>query len=180
MDTDAWQGPPIDVLGRGVPIEQFIARSDRAVLALQQVLAFPQGCLLTLQLAVRRGPLDAAAWQRMVDGVDGTDPGGAVGLKFGVRFPDGSRATTVQNPFAGWASRTDQPQRPMLVDIGGGSTGTDRMYRGDRQLWLWPLPQPGLVEFVVEWREVGIERTSATLDGEAMARASRLAMPYWS
>jgi len=67
----------------------------------------------------------------------------------------------------------------MLIEVGSGSTSTDRLYQGDRQLWLWPLPPPGPFEFVVEWQGVGIATTATTLDGSAIAQAAEQARPYW-
>ncbi|GII01360.1 hypothetical protein [Planobispora takensis] len=185
MNAAAWQGPSGDILGHCVPIQQFVARSDRAVLVLQHVLAFPEGCSLCLRLVMRRGPLDEAAWQGLCASLDGgysAAPGLAAtdtGLKFGVRLPDGSRATTAENAFRGWAHPTDRPQPPMLVEAEGGAAYDDRSYRGDRQLWLWPLPPPGPFEFVVEWQDLGIGTTAVTLDGSAVVRAAEQAVPYW-
>ena len=57
MSNAAWEGPPRGVLGHPAVIRQFVARTDRAVVALQHALAFPEGCLLTLHVALRRGSL---------------------------------------------------------------------------------------------------------------------------
>lgn len=178
----AWQRPPTDILGQVVPIQQFVARTDHMVVALQHVIAFPDGCLLTLHVAARRGSLDELAWERLV----GSHLGGYPeveriegDLKLGVRFPDGSRATTVEHPFRGWAHPTDRPDPPMLIEASGGSASSDQSYDSDRQLWLWPLPPPGPFEFVIEWQHMGIDMTSVTLDGRAIVRAAEQARPYW-
>ena len=182
MNTAAWQGPPSDILGSPVPIRQFVARTDNAVVALQHVIAFPEGCILSLHIAVRRGSLDEPAWERLHGSHAGGDhhvtPTDA-DLKFGVRFPDGSKATTVGNAFRGWADPTDRPEPPMLSEAGGGSASDDRFYQSDRRLWLWPLPPPGPFEFVIEWQGMGIDTTAATLDGSAIVRAAEQALPYW-
>ncbi|MEU4424108.1 hypothetical protein AB0F81_26060 [Actinoplanes sp. NPDC024001] len=170
MNPAAWQGPPRDVLGRPVPIQRFVARTGRAVVALQEVVAFPEGCLLMLLIAARRGSLEEPAWVRLHD---------ETGLRFGVRFPDGSRATTAGNAFPGWAPATDRPAPPMLVEGDGGASSDDRFYRGDQQLWLWPLPPPGPFEFLVEWPGMDLGVAATTLDGDAIARAAKLAEPYW-
>jgi len=182
MNAAAWQGPPSDILGHPAPIQQFVARTDHAVVALQHVIAFPEGCSLTLHLAVRRGSLDESAW----NGLLGSHANGNLDLtptdadlKFGVRFPDGSKATTVDNAFRGWAHPTDRPVPPMLLETESGSTLTDRFYQSDRRLWLWPLPPPGPFEFVIEWQGTGIDTTTATLDGSAIVRAAEQALPYW-
>ncbi|MGW7535562.1 hypothetical protein [Amycolatopsis sp. NPDC054798] len=182
MDAVSWQGPPREVLGQAVPIQQFVARTDRVAAALHYAVAFPEGCLLALHVAIRRGSLDDPAWKRVTEnefdclsGLETADGG----LKFGVRFPDGSKATTVEHPFPGWARPADRPERPMLVEAGGDSSGGDQYYDSHRRLWLWPLPPPGPFEFVAEWPDLGIDRTSATLDGNAIVRAAAHAVPLW-
>lgn len=146
--------PPDDMLGCPVPIARFVARTELAVVALQHVVAYPEGCALHMQLAIRRGSLDAETWDRIDSSHAGGYPGPAdAALQF--RVSEGS-----------------------LVDVGGGSSSNDRSYRGDRQLWLSPLPA-GPVEFSVEWRKVGLTRTSITLDGRAIAEAADRAEPYW-
>jgi hypothetical protein len=182
MNAAAWQGPPRDVLGCAVPVQQFLARTDRAVVALPHAVAFRQGCLLSLDVAVQRGPLDEPAWSSLVDGSFTRHPG-ATGLeddlKFGVRFPDGSRATTVGHAFRGWAKPTDRPEPHMLVEAGAASSSGQRSYHKHRQLWLWPLPPAAPFEFVIEWASLGIDSVSVELDGNAIARAGEKALPYW-
>jgi hypothetical protein len=178
----SWQGPPTDVLGTVVPVQQFVARTDHAVVALQHLIALPEGCILSLRLAVRRGSLDESAWNDVlgtasVGHPDLTAP--EEGLTFGVRFPDGSRATTVEHSIKGWAPRSDRPERPMLVEIGSESSSDDQYFNGRQELWIWPLPPLGPFEFVVEWQSLGLDLTSHTLDGSAVVRAAEDARPFW-
>jgi hypothetical protein len=154
MDSADWPIPPDDVLGCPVPIARFVARTDLAVVALRHVVAYPAGCALHLHLAIRRGPLDQATWERIDSSHAGGYPGPTdAGLQFRV-------------------------SRGSLVDVGGGSSSGDDRYRGDRQLWLSPLPAEPF-EFSVEWRKVGLARTAITLDGRAIAEAAGRAEPYW-
>ena len=182
MNATAWLRPPEDILGYPVPIQRFVTRTSQAVIALQHVVAFPEGCSLTLHLAARRGALDESAWHGLVESNMGRDPGltpAEADLKFGVRFPDGSKATTVDHPFPGWAHPTDRPEPPMLTEASAEASSSDQSYQGHRQLWLWPLPPPGPFELVVEWRGMGIDATSVSLDGSAIASAAEQAQPYW-
>lgn len=145
--------PPEDVLGCPVPLARFVARTPLAVVALQHVVAYPGGCSFIVHLSVRRGSLDFATWQS----IDATITGGDVDstdLRF--RVSQGS-----------------------VVEVGGGASYDDRRYRGDRQLWLSPLPAEPF-EFSVEWRKVGLDRTATTIDGRAIAEAATMARPYWS
>jgi hypothetical protein len=181
MDNTSWQGPPADVLGQLVPIQQIVARTERALIALHYATAFPQGCLLTLRLVAQRGPLDQAAWESALGSHFGREPQltpADGGLKLGVRFPDGSRVTTVEHAFAGWAPPSDEPRPPMLVSTDGHASSSDRRYDSEQQLWLWPLPPSGPFELVVEWRTMGLELTSVTVDGGAVVRAAEQALPF--
>jgi hypothetical protein len=182
MNPAAWQGAPGDILGGPVPVQQFVARTEHAVIALQQIVAFPQGCSLALHIAVRRGAQGERAWERLCQRSAGDDPGvapGGAGLRLGVRFPGGSTATTVSNAFPGWTHPTGRPEPPLLVEDGGGTTSSDRFCQSDRRLWLCPLPPPGPFEFVVEWQDLGIGVTALTLDGSVIGRAAEQARPYW-
>lgn len=182
MDSTSWQGPPTDVLGQVVPIQRYVGRTDHAVVALHHVTAFREGCVLTLRLAVRRGALDDSAWASVLGNHLGSDPDLAAtgaGLKFGVRFPDGSRATTVEHGFRGWAHPSDRPEPPMLVEAGSESSGNDRYCDSHQRLWLWPLPPPVPFEFVVEWPSMGLDLTSTTLDGNGIVQAAERALPLW-
>ncbi|MEV8518081.1 hypothetical protein [Dactylosporangium sp. NPDC051484] len=169
-------------MGHPAPIQQFVARAAHAVVALQHFVAFREGCTFALHIAARRGPLEQSAWERLLGSLTGQHPYATptdAALAFGVRFPDGSTATTIANAFRGREHPTDRPDPPMLIETGGGSSSSDRSYQGDQQLWLWPLPPPEPFEFVIEWPSMGIGTIATTLDGSAIARAAEQAQPYW-
>ena len=182
MHVDSWKGPPKDILGCPAPIPQIVVRTDDTIVALQHVLAFREGCWFHLQVAVRRGSLDEVTWKGLTDRhatrsflAEPTD----ADLKFGVRFPDGSKATTVGNAFHGWANPADRPEAPRLVDAGGGFSSDDQYYQSEQRLWLWPLPPPDSFEFVIEWHKMGISPIPSAIDGSAIVHAAEQAQPYW-
>ena len=182
MNATDWKGPPSDILGCAVPIQQFVARTDSAVVALPHAIAFREGCILNLDVAVQRGSLDKSAWDGLIEGSFRRDferTGIEADLKLGVRFPDGSRATTLDHAFRGWAHPTDRPEPPMLIEAGAQSSGGDLSYQSHKRLWLWPLPPPAPFEFVIEWPSMGIDPSSIQVDGSAIARAAEQALPYW-
>ena len=45
--------------------------------------------------------------------------------------------------------------------------------------WLWPLPPPGPLTFVVEWPALGIAETRAETDATAVVEAAASAAPLW-
>ncbi|WP_438295864.1 hypothetical protein [Streptomyces sp. HUAS TT7] len=182
MHISAWHGPPSDVLGHPVPIQRFAARTDHVVVALQQVVAFPEGCAFSVQVAVRRGSLDASAWRELLESGTGRDPrdtSADTGPEFGVCFPDGSKTTTAGRTVRSRVQPASGPESPLLIESDSQTSSNDQLYTSDRRLWLWPLPPSGPFEFVVEWQHMGIDATSTTLDGSAVLSAAEQAQPYW-
>ncbi|WP_433250617.1 hypothetical protein ACQPYK_04480 [Streptosporangium sp. CA-135522] len=105
----------------------------------------------------------------------GQSPGDEV-----VRFPDGSKATTVDDraDFDEWPP--PRPEGPILRrNGGGGGSGDDRFVSSSWSLWLWPLPPPEPFEFAVEWPLYEVPLTFTELDGAAIAAAAGRAQPYW-
>lgn len=179
-----WPGPPRDVLGGVVPIEQVLFRNQELVIALASAAAFPQGVELRLRLAARHpeGGDEDVWWDRRELLFGGPHrhrvrPGKPLAdelLRFGVRFPGGAKATTVDRHPG------ENPHGPVLRDSGeGGGGGGDRFVASRRNLWLWPLPPPEPFEFVIEWPAFDVPLTFVTVDGEPIAMAARRAQPYW-
>ena len=46
-------------------------------------------------------------------------------------------------------------------------------------MWMWPLPPPGLLEFVCEWRAEGIELTRRELDAQVILDAAAQVDELW-
>jgi hypothetical protein len=176
--TNAWTGPPRDVLGAPVPISQFVVRTEHAVVALQQAVVFPEGCRFGVEVAARRGSLAQDDWKAVLEsqsrGFLRPGPAGA-DLVFSVRFPDGSTAAAVD----GWQHPDSPPAHPVLIEVDSSTGSDDHSFQSDRHLWLWPLPPPGPFEFVIEWRRMGITPTSTVLDGALIAATAHQARPYW-
>jgi hypothetical protein len=58
---------------------------------------------------------------------------------------------------------------------GGG--GGDRRF--DMRFWLWPLPPPGPLAFVVEWPAEGVELTRRAIDVAELLEAATRAEELW-
>ena len=94
-------------------------------------------------------------------------------LRFGVEFADGPKGTTTGGP--GTAAEGDPPAGPLLMPRDGGGGGD----RWDQSFWLWPLPPPGPVAFVVEWPSEGIELTRHEVDAAPILEASKGSTTLW-
>jgi hypothetical protein len=166
-----WLGPGENVLPAPFPLWLVLARTDNVALAVHDGLAYPNGFAFTLSLRRRRpreGPGDDPIhlWHT----ARGELPPEA--LRLGIQLADGRKATVFDHRR--WFAATEPPDRPVLVQR-GGSGG---MHSWELGFWVWPLPPPGALAFVVEWPSEGIPLTSVDVDAgeirEAAARAEEL------
>jgi hypothetical protein len=101
-------------------------------------------------------------------------------LRFGVQFPDGSKASTgaMQMP-ARFDDPSFQPTPPVLYLQNRGAGSGDDELGGSGTLWLWPLPTAGDLRLVAQWTDMGIGESSITLDGGQLREAAAAAQKYW-
>jgi hypothetical protein len=167
-----WLGPPENVLPASVPLALELARTDNVAIAVHGGLAYPNGFAFRLAL-LRRTPPESEFgnpfhhWHRARGEL--TDEM----LRFGLQFPDGSKATVFGQQRALGAK--DGPSGPVLMQRGGGGGGRS----WDFGFWVWPLPPDGPLAFVVEWPSEGIELTRAEIDGAVVRAASEHAETLW-
>jgi hypothetical protein len=176
----AWLGPPDNVLGAAVPLRLLLARTDDVAIAITDATAFPNGVELNVALRLRR--LSPAARRALMRGgpfhypsFPGDEPDGGIPpelLRLGVQFADGRKATTL-GPRHQHFER--EPDGPVLMQRGGG--GGDRSW--NMHVWLWPLPPPGALAFVVEWPLAGIAETRVEIDAGVMIEAAAQAETLW-
>jgi hypothetical protein len=94
-------------------------------------------------------------------------------LRFGLTWPDGGRATNLDDWGRSWPDATE-PAHGLESHSGGGS---DREY--SQEYWAWPLPGSGPLGLVVEWPAFGIDETTASVDGDLLLAAAARARPVW-
>jgi hypothetical protein len=177
FERKPWWGAPTNELGVSTGLRLVLARTDDVVIALIDVIAYSEGVEFTLSVlrrspAAEPGPFDHPFGMFM--------PGRKAGeelprdlLRFGVQFADGRKATTTGGPAM--LEDSDPPASPVLSQSSGGGGGA----RWDQSFWLWPLPTPGPVSFVVEWLSEGIELTRHELDAAPIIDASRGSETLW-
>lgn len=182
--------PPVDWLGRTATGPMVLGRTRDAAVILKTVTAYPAGCQLQIALLARRSTaMSYDDWLRLYDSVLGprahprSGPGSPAGaLRVGVQLPDGRKVTTLDF----WRNlhdphRLDQePDGPVLIETGGGGSGSEWEASSQRPVWLWPLPAPEPFDLVIEWPAVGIPVTRTRLDGAPIVAASAAAVPVWS
>ncbi|GAA5021427.1 hypothetical protein [Actinopolymorpha pittospori] len=167
--------PPDDELGTVVAVETVAASSPRATIAITDITVHSTGCLINLEWVLHRTAESTTEWQGMFEEVLGhpfhdlrpveTRPPGNQ-LIFAAEFSDGRRATLMQEG-------TSDGHRPMILDRGGGvgNRVDDGDCRGRTTLYLWPVPPPGELRFVVEWPTFGVPRTTTLLDADEIHAA---------
>jgi hypothetical protein len=179
-----------------VPLRLVLARTDDVVVAIVGASAYSSG--IELRIAIRRRP---RPWRDL----DNEDMGAFFGgdpfetpfgrphlrmnrgrelppalLRFGVQFSDGRKATTVGDMFP-WdygldEDRGEEPPGPVLMQ-GGGGGGNGEWESG---FWLWPMPPPGPVAFVVEWPAQQVELARQEVDAALFLDAAAKSEVLWS
>lgn len=181
-----WFQPPSDELATLVPDRRVLARTDEGVvLLLSHIDAFNEGCSFRIRVSAhRRDEIPDDDWHELHETMMGGHrfarrrSSGALPddlLRFGVQFTDGSKATTTGAP---WPHQRDQaPEGYVLLQHGGGGSGSDRLVTSSWTLWLWPLPPPEPFDFVFSWPALGIDLTRVEIAGQRIAEAAGRTRP---
>ncbi|SDL69603.1 hypothetical protein [Nonomuraea jiangxiensis] len=186
----AWAAPPADEMGAVMLSGLVLARSPNVTVHLPTIRAFGDGCLLNVDLYTRPHTLSPEDYQSLflsvIQNLMAKVGGGRLPdtlLRFGVRFADGTKATTIGSHLSRRQLQQEPPPPgPRLSWLLGGVA----MRSGDQDtgvmplgLWLWPSPPPEPFELAVEWPAGGIALSIAELDGAAIASAARRSAPSW-
>jgi hypothetical protein len=181
-----WAGPPSDELPVVVSLGQFFHRSARMAMAAKCVEVFSTGCLIEVVWSVRRAGESAGEWSMVTDQcfnrggyrLDAENGGGGA-LRFGVKFPDGRKATT-SHLRPGMFDGAEPVTGPVLVMAGGGGgSGNDEELFSSSRFWLWPLPLGGDTRVVAKWDDLGMKEESILVSGEQLGTAAAKVQNYW-
>jgi hypothetical protein len=185
----AWCAPPAEEMGAILVSRLKLAHSVNVAIIVPTIQVFSTGCLINVDIAMRRHTLSPdgfEALQRSMFFPLITTP--EVGqlpdqlLRFGVRFADGTKATTVGQRFGRRSLPQDPPPGPqlslLLPGVSARSDDEDSSVT-TMGLWLWPSPPRDTFEFAVEWPAGGIELSIVRLDGAAIVDAAHQVIPYW-
>src|SRR4051794_28647934 len=178
-----WFGPPADVLGGVAPLGEAVARTEHVFVGLSAVTAYPNGLLLRLVLAARRGELprerwaalEAAFWYEQPHRSGQRRAGDGV-LRLGIEFADGRRAETQDHFGAGF----DVPgEPPVLVEHHGEGSGGSHRLDKRTDLWLWPLPEGEALSLVLQWPDLDVPLTFHRVELEPVRAAAARTVRYW-
>lgn len=184
-----WSGPPALETGAVLAVEQTVARSANVVIRLPTIRAFRSGCMLDVEVVSRQGGLSEDDWWDLHTSSHGgfyrSLGGGQLPrrlLRLGVRYADGSKATTIEQ-LRQWTQARDRDESPAgpLLSWTPGSSGMHGRELGFSAfgLWLWPLPPAERFEFAAEWPFGGIGLSIIELDGASIVAAASRSAHYW-
>jgi hypothetical protein len=182
-----WAGAPLYELPVVVHIGQFLHRSPTLVMAIKSADVFSTGCSFDLTWTIKRGEQSDEVWAGLNEAFFRPGPGPGYGrspgadsmLLFGAQFPDGSKASTGSHSVHGLFEGNQQPDPPVLLLRGDGSSGAEDEFAGTGTVWLWPLPPEGKLLLVAQWKDMGLEECSVMLDGGRLREAVAGVQEYW-
>ena len=174
----AWVEPPADLVPGIVPVELILARTPQRAIGLSGIRAYPTGFGCTLHLRLRQDiPGEQSNFGVFNMFGDGVDPAGEFAdyyLRFGVGFADGRKATNLNQRHDFDEGPAPDPPTLWLVRW----EGYDRL-AWEVDVWVYGLPPPGPLAFVVEWPARGIPESRVEIDAGLVLKAARRAVPIW-
>jgi hypothetical protein len=164
-----WARPPA-VLPGPVGEELMLAHNDAAAVTITGLEAYPTGFDFWLRVMLRSDK----PFGRRIDVIAQLHrPRGREFLHLGVQFADGTMATNLDQPP--FHEPDAEPAGPLLVENGG--LGDQRRF--DLSFWVWRLPPPGPVTFVLRWAACGIEDARAQIDAQRIRDAASRSVELW-
>jgi hypothetical protein len=166
-----WIHKPSDEVGVLVPYAVVIARSKQALVALAGFHVYSNGVEILLMLRtlsdfVLDDPTGVRElMRRRIDPTTDSLPDTV--FRFGVEFSDGRRATNLDMHWGGPDWQTKPPPSIHLGMTGGGGGAAF-----DWQVWLWPLPPPGVLALVCEYPQAAIAMTRYEVEAAPILEAA--------
>lgn len=171
--TPPWLGAPRGTLPGVVALERILAQTDKVAVCATRLAAYPTGFEFDIvTMSADDQELDPLMFHhhRMHRGA--TDEIPPELLRFGVQFPDGSKATN-----SGGFHYDRRPPAGPVMNAGGGGGGGGSWHQTQ---WVWPLPPPGTLTLVCEWPAMGIPVTRVELNGQLILDAATRAQVIFS
>lgn len=181
--SEGWFGrmsPPYNEIPAGVGMTALVVAPDDAAVAVTGFEAYSTGFRFTLAVRLRRRQPQLAP-RGLFELVDPHPHAGTVDLDqrvlLGLEYPDGRRASTLDDGWPGGASGPSGASGDHLVFVQNGGSGGETAV--DLGYWVEPLPPDGPVAFVVRWPAVGATESRVELDGGAIRAAAAHSRTLW-
>ncbi|KHL01078.1 hypothetical protein LK10_18235 [Sinomonas humi] len=176
-----WFAPPSLEMPAVVPLDVVLAQTDRVTLAVECARVYANGATLEVRCVRRRTDESDREWAAQAHDHPGMRLAGLAdrtSLRFGILYPDGSKALTDAEPA--WPIAEAPAPRAVLRHASGSGSGGEQNRTTELSLWLWPLPAPGPHRLVAEWQAADIGESSMEFDGALLRSAAERARPYWA
>ena len=163
----------------GVGATVLLAHNDDAAVGLTHLEAFSTGFRFALVVRVRQVPTRLAGGGLFALVESHPHVGRQISLEdrllLGIEYPDGRRASTLQDGRApGPTAEVDDDQ--LVIAYQGGSGGEASV---DQTYWVAPLPPDGPVAVLMRWPTFGMAESRTVLDGAALRAAGRRSHVLW-
>ncbi len=171
--------PPDNELPAGVGLSVLLGRTGDVAVGIGQIEAFSTGFQFTMAVRLRKArPEYAGGGLFMLIGAHAR-PGIEIPLEnrllLGLEYPDGHRASTLQDVRMLGPAGVPDDQELVLAQQGGG--GGDQSV--DQRYWVSPLPPEGPVTFVLAWPAFGLPESRTVVDGAAIRAAADRSQLLW-
>lgn len=170
---ELWRGAPDEVRGGLVTVGRILGRADEAAVEFDYVRAYPTGFEFTVTLRKATVDLnDHPEWWLTAPGP--RRQGNASRFcRLEVIFANGLRVSNADE-FSGVSVSGTIPEAGIRS---WGGIGHHR--RWVKTYWVWPLPPPGPVRLVCEWRAENIPATETSIEGTSLIGAAQAAQALW-
>lgn len=154
------------VLGFPVAIPGNVIRTEGLAISMDQFIVFREGFIATIRAIGRPGHLAEVDLFRALSGRPDIHP--SEQILWNLKFSDGRRGQTgVVEP--------EEAGSFLIIPKGGG--GTRNAQRS--QSWVYAIPSPGPMTFIVSWEAGGLAETSVQIDASAIVAAAQQVEPSW-
>jgi hypothetical protein len=171
--------PPENEFPAGVGLTVLLGRTNDAAVGITQIEAFSTGFQFTLAVRLRQARPELLHGGLFMLVSSRVHPGIEIPLEdrllLGLEYPDGHRASTLQDMRMLGPSAVAEGQDLVLAQQhgGGGEQSVDQTY------WVSPLPPEGPVTFVLAWPAFGMPESRVLLDGAAIRTAADRSQVLW-
>jgi hypothetical protein len=165
-----WVGPPENVLPAPFDLHLVLARTPDVAIAVHAGVAFPNGFTFRIALQ-RRTPEQGPYGNPFFPHWHGRGVTPDDGLRLGVQYADGRKATTLNHSIGDEGEATG----PVLIQRGGGGGAKS----WDFGFWVWPLPPEGPFAFVCQWPAEHVDLTTVEIDAVPIREAATRAETLW-
>jgi len=171
--------PPENEFPAGVGLTVLLGRTNDAAVGITQIEGYSTGFQFTLVVRLRQARPESVRGGLLMLISSHVHPGIEIPVEdrllLGLEYPNGHRASTVQDMRMLGPGAVPSDQQLVLVQQGGG--GGEQSV--NQTYWVSPLPPEGPVTFVLAWPAFGMPESRTVLDSAAIRDAAEHSQLLW-